>query len=128
TLPGRRRREGRKAPTARGARFRACTERFGDGAGPGRRGHFPCRRQPGAARPQTQGTAMNKSVSLLSSLLLCAFLSGGALAAEKVDINNADAQTLGRVLDGVGPAKAEAIVRHRAKHGGFRTAAELAGA
>ena len=69
---------------------------------------------------------MNKTVSLLSSLLLCAFLSGGALAADKVDINNADAQTLGRVLDGVGPAKAEAIVSHRAKHGAFRSADELA--
>ena len=69
---------------------------------------------------------MNKTVSLLSSLLLCAFLSGGALAAEKVDINNADAATLDRVLDGVGPSKAEAIVSHRAKHGAFRSADELA--
>ncbi|WP_374603633.1 ComEA family DNA-binding protein [Arenimonas sp.] len=69
---------------------------------------------------------MNKTVSLLSSLLLCAFLSGGALAAEKVDINNADAATLDRVLDGVGPSKAEAIVSHRDKHGAFRSADELA--
>ena len=69
---------------------------------------------------------MKKTVSLLSSLLLCAFLSGGALAAEKVDINNADAATLDRVLDGVGPSKAEAIVSHRDKHGAFRSADELA--
>lgn len=69
---------------------------------------------------------MNKTVSLLSPLLLCAFLSGGALAAEKVDINNADAATLDRVLDGVGPSKAEAIVSHRDKHGAFRSADELA--
>ncbi len=69
---------------------------------------------------------MKKTVSLLSSLLLCAFLSGGALAAEKVDINSADAATLDRVLDGVGPSKAEAIVSHRDKHGAFRSADELA--
>ncbi len=69
---------------------------------------------------------MNKTASLLTSLLLCAFLSGSALAAEKVDINNADAATLDRVLDGVGPSKAEAIVSHRDKHGAFRSADELA--
>lgn len=68
---------------------------------------------------------MNKTLSLLSPLLLCALLSGGALAAEKVDINNADAATLDRVLDGVGPSKAEAIVSHRSKHGAFRSADEL---
>lgn len=69
---------------------------------------------------------MNKIVSLLSPLLLCAFLAGGAAAADKVDINNADAATLDRVLDGVGPAKAEAIVAHRKAHGAFRSADELA--
>lgn len=69
---------------------------------------------------------MNKTVTLLSTLLLSAFLSGTALAAEKVDINNADAATLDRVLDGVGPSKAEAIVAHRQKHGAFRSADELA--
>jgi len=69
---------------------------------------------------------MNKTLSLLSPLLLCALLSGGALAAEKVDINLADAATLDRVLDGVGPSKAEAIVSHRNKHGAFRSADELA--
>lgn len=68
---------------------------------------------------------MNKTLSLLSPLLLCALLSGGALAAEKVDINQADAATLDRVLDGVGPSKAEAIVSHRNKHGAFRSAEEL---
>lgn len=68
---------------------------------------------------------MKKTVTLLSTLLLSAFLSGTALAAEKVDINNADAATLDRVLDGVGPSKAEAIVAHRQKHGAFRSADEL---
>lgn len=68
---------------------------------------------------------MNKIVSRLAPLLLGALLAGGALAAEKVDINNADAATLDRVLDGVGPSKAEAIVAHRQKHGAFRSADEL---
>jgi competence protein ComEA len=69
--------------------------------------------------------AMKKSVSILS-LLLAALLSGAAVASEQVDINSADAPTLERVLDGVGPSKAEAIVAHREKHGAFRSADELA--
>ena len=69
---------------------------------------------------------MRKSVSLLSTLLLSALLAGGALAADQVDINTADAATLDRVLDGVGPSKAEAIVAHRKQHGAFRSADELA--
>ena len=69
---------------------------------------------------------MTKTTTLITSLLLSAFLAGGAFAAEKVDINQADAATLDRVLDGVGPSKADAIVAHRQKHGAFRSADELA--
>jgi len=69
---------------------------------------------------------MRKSISLLSTLLLSALLAGAAFAAEKVDINSADAATLDRVLDRVGPSKAEAIVAHRKQHGAFRSADELA--
>jgi competence protein ComEA len=68
---------------------------------------------------------MKKSVSLLS-LLLAALLAGPAVAGEQVDINSADAATLDRVLDGVGPSKAEAIVAHREQHGAFRSIDELA--
>jgi competence protein ComEA len=68
---------------------------------------------------------MKKSIPLLS-LLFSALLAGGAFAAdEKVNINTADAATLDRVLDGVGPSKAEAIVAHRKQHGAFRSADEL---
>ncbi len=42
-----------------------------------------------------------------------------------VDINTADARALDRVLIGVGPAKAEAIVEFRRKNGPFRSAEEL---
>jgi competence protein ComEA len=67
---------------------------------------------------------MKKSVSILS-LLLAALLAGVGLANDQVDINTADAQTLERVLEGVGPSKAEAIIAHREKHGAFRSADEL---
>lgn len=68
---------------------------------------------------------MKKRLTLLS-LLLSALLAGQAFASEKVDINNADAATLDRVLNGVGPSKAEAIVAHRKQHGAFRSIEELA--
>ncbi|WP_407315704.1 ComEA family DNA-binding protein [Pseudomonas sp. nanlin1] len=43
----------------------------------------------------------------------------------KVSLNSADAQTLQRVLAGVGKAKAEAIVAHRDAHGAFASIDEL---
>ena len=65
-------------------------------------------------------------MTLLHSLLLSAMLAGTALAAEKVDINSADAATLDRVLLNIGPAKAEAIVAHRKANGPFRSLEQLA--
>lgn len=59
--------------------------------------------------------------------LLGLLLSGTALAGgERVNINTADAATLDRVLDGVGPAKAEAIIAYRKANGAFRSADQLA--
>ncbi len=43
------------------------------------------------------------------------------MAAEKVNINTADAAALDRVLTGVGPALAEAIVADRQANGTFAT-------
>ena len=65
---------------------------------------------------------------LLSGLLLSGLLlSGTALAGgERVNINSADAATLDRVLDGVGPSKAEAIIAYRKANGAFRSADQLA--
>ena len=60
---------------------------------------------------------MKKTALILRTILLSALLAGSALAAETVDINTADAATLDRVLNGVGPSKAEAIVAHRKQHG-----------
>ena len=42
-----------------------------------------------------------------------------------VNINTADAKTLARELVGVGPAKAEAIVKYRTEKGLFKSAEEL---
>ena len=68
-----------------------------------------------------------KSIALiLKSLALSALLVGSAFAADKVNINTADAGTLDRVLIGVGPSKAEAIVAYRKANGGFRSAEQLA--
>lgn len=45
--------------------------------------------------------------------------------AEPVDINTADAEQLSESLQGVGPAKAAAIVAYREQHGPFRTPEDL---
>jgi competence protein ComEA len=45
--------------------------------------------------------------------------------AGPVDINSADAATLAKELDGVGMARAQAIVEYRQKNGGFGSAEDL---
>ncbi|NZA27500.1 ComEA family DNA-binding protein [Luteimonas sp. SJ-92] len=69
---------------------------------------------------------MNAFKTGFASLLLSLLMIGSALAAEKVNINTADAAALERVLVNVGAAKAEAIVEHRKAHGAFRSLDELA--
>jgi len=59
-------------------------------------------------------------VSLVLALLACA-----AMAAEPVNINEADAATLAAAITGVGDARAEAIVAFRAKHGPFKSVDDL---
>lgn len=60
-------------------------------------------------------------------LALCLALgSAGFVAAnERINLNTADAATLDRVMDGVGPAKAAAIIEHRRVHGPFRSVEQL---
>ena len=70
---------------------------------------------------------MKKFALLLKTLALSALLATAAHAAgERVNINTADAATLDRVLDGVGPSKAEAIVAYRKANGPFKSADQLA--
>lgn len=75
-----------------------------------------------------------KGIELLRNICftLCLALGAVAFAEEppaepvRVDINQAGANELSEVLDGVGVIKAEAIIRYREAHGGFRSAEELA--
>jgi competence protein ComEA len=63
----------------------------------------------------------------IRTVLLAALLAGLSLGAhaDKININEADAAALA-ALNGVGPARAEAIVEHRRMHGPFRTVDALA--
>jgi competence protein ComEA len=45
--------------------------------------------------------------------------------AGPVNVNTADAATLARELDGIGPAKAQAIVDYRQKNGAFQSPEDL---
>ena len=62
----------------------------------------------------------------LSAALVAATLLAPVAIAGPVDVNTADARTLARELDGVGMAKAEAIVSYREKNGPFKSADDLA--
>lgn len=61
--------------------------------------------------------------SLFVSLIL--LLSAFSVTAGPVDINTADAATLARELNGVGPARAQAIVAYRNEHGPFKSIDDL---
>jgi competence protein ComEA len=67
---------------------------------------------------------MMSIVKTTLAALLLAF-SSLAFAAGTVDINTADAQTL-QTLDGIGPAKAQAIIEYRQANGPFKSVEDLA--
>jgi competence protein ComEA len=60
---------------------------------------------------------------ILLVLILC--FTGIAAAADAVNINTADAETLMKILKGVGPEKAAAIVEYRQQNGPFKDADQL---
>lgn len=62
---------------------------------------------------------------LVSSGLALAALMPAAAWSGPVDINTADASTLARELNGVGPARAQAIVAYRNEHGPFKSVDDL---
>ena len=66
-----------------------------------------------------------RPVSILLALGL-ALAAGFAAAADRVDINTADAAAIDAALVNVGRAKAEAIVAYRKEHGAFKSADQLA--
>jgi len=61
-------------------------------------------------------------IPTLTAMLLLAPL---AAFAEPVNINTADAAALAKALNGVGPAKAKAIVTYRDKNGPFKSVDQL---
>ncbi len=58
-------------------------------------------------------------------LLTLATLLPVLALAGPVNVNTADAETIAAELNGVGPAKARAIVEYRKKHGPFRSVDDL---
>ena len=62
----------------------------------------------------------------MGAALLAAMLIAPVALAGPVDVNSADARTLAKELDGIGPSKAQAIVDHRKANGPFKSAEDLA--
>ena len=69
---------------------------------------------------------MKSFAIILKSLALSLLLATSAHAADKVNINTADAAALDAVLVNVGPSKAQAIVDYRKANGAFKSAEQLA--
>jgi competence protein ComEA len=67
---------------------------------------------------------MRKMFATLVTGLVLSF-AAAANPPTVIDINTADAVTLARVLNGVGPAKADAIVAYREANGPFQHIDEL---
>ena len=66
------------------------------------------------------------TLTLPLAALLAFGIAGAANAGKPVNINRADAAMLADALDGIGLAKAQAIVAWRTQHGGFKRAEDLA--
>lgn len=67
-------------------------------------------------------------MKMIRQLLLAALFAGAGLhafAADPIDINQADAAALSG-LNGIGQARAEAIIEHRESNGPFRSIEALA--
>jgi len=67
-------------------------------------------------------THLRKFAPTLAAMMLLTQL----VYAEPVNINTADAAALAKALNGIGPAKAKAIVSYRDKNGPFKTVDQLA--
>ena len=83
----------------------------------------------------TRGTHQTQSFTFVAllAMLLCALAlplqaqesAAGPPAAAMVNINTADADALTAGLTGVGPARAEDIIRYREAYGPFTTVEQL---
>lgn len=63
---------------------------------------------------------------MLKALCLSLLISASAWAADKVNINTADAAAIDAAMINIGPSKAEAIVAYRKANGPFKSIEELA--
>jgi competence protein ComEA len=61
----------------------------------------------------------------LVQALIVGLIPAAAAWGGPVNVNTADANTIAKELDGIGPAKAAAIVEYRQKNGPFRSAEDL---
>src|SRR5689334_13588616 len=66
-----------------------------------------------------------KFQQIFPTLAACMLLAPLVVRAEPVNINTADAAALAKALNGVGPAKAKAIVSYREKNGPFKSVDQL---
>jgi len=66
------------------------------------------------------------SIKLLIPTLVATLLFTPLVQAEPVNVNTADATALAKSLNGIGPAKAKAIVSYREKNGPFKSVDQLA--
>ncbi|MBT2118696.1 helix-hairpin-helix domain-containing protein [Dyella sp. LX-66] len=64
---------------------------------------------------------LRKLATFMFGLAVCLSLH----AATPVNVNTADAATIAKALDGIGPAKAAAIVAWREEHGPFKSVDEV---
>lgn len=67
---------------------------------------------------------MNNDPRRFVQALIASLLPAVAWAGP-VNVNTADAATLARELDGIGPVKAQAIVEYRQKNGPYRSTDDL---
>jgi len=85
----------------------------------------------GGAQATTKATSANKAAVVSSASTTSHGKHAGAgrqskKAAQKVNVNTADADAIHQALINIGPSKAAAIVAYRKEHGAFRTADQLA--
>ena len=66
------------------------------------------------------------SLKNLVPTLVATLLMVQVVQAEPVNVNTADASALAKALNGIGPAKAKAIVTYREKNGPFKSVDQLA--
>lgn len=76
-------------------------------------------------RHSTDKEHYKKLIRLFLVVLLVALLPLAVSAADPVNINTADAQTIASSLTGIGSAKAEAVVAYREANGPFESVDDL---